>query len=88
MTYSVFKLFEIAVCSSHFDYFEISIPVMRIRLTIANIVQIIISDVAHTVYKIYSDFKLFEIADCSAYFDYFEISTPVMGIMLTMANIV
>ena len=88
MTYSVFKLFEIAVCSSHFDYFEISTPVMRIRLTIANSLNHHFRRSAHSVYKIYSDFKLFEIADCSAYFDYFEISTPVMRIMLTMANIV
>ena len=36
--YSVFKLFEIAVCSAHFDFFEISTPVMRIMLTMANIV--------------------------------------------------
>ena len=36
--YTVFKLFEIAVCSAHFDFFEISTPVMRIMLTMANIV--------------------------------------------------
>ena len=36
--YSVFKLFEFAVCSAHFDFFEISTPVMRIMLTMANIV--------------------------------------------------
>ena len=48
--YSDFKLFEIAVCSAHFDFFEISTPVMRIMLTMANIVEIIISDMAHTVY--------------------------------------
>ena len=34
--YSVFKLFEIAVCSVHFDIFEIATPVMRIMLTMAN----------------------------------------------------
>ena len=48
--YRVFKLFEITVCSTHFDFFEITTPVMRIMLTMANIVQIIISDMAHTVY--------------------------------------
>ena len=32
------KLFEIAVCFAHFDFFEISTPVMRIMLTMANIV--------------------------------------------------
>ena len=36
--YTAFKLFEIAVCSAHFDFFEISTPVMRIMLTMANIV--------------------------------------------------
>ena len=36
--YSVFKLFEIAVSSAHFDIFEIATPVMRIMLTMANIV--------------------------------------------------
>ena len=36
--YTVFKLFEIADCSAHFDFFEISTPVMRIMLTMANIV--------------------------------------------------
>ena len=36
--YSVFKLFEIAVCSATFDFFEITILVMRIILTMANIV--------------------------------------------------
>ena len=44
-----FKLFEIAVCFAHFDFFEISTPVMRIMLSMANIVQIIISDIAHIV---------------------------------------
>ena len=36
--YSDFKLFEIAVCFAHFDFFESSTPVMRIMLTMANIV--------------------------------------------------
>ena len=33
-----FKLFEIPVCFAHFDFFEISTPVMRIKLTMANTV--------------------------------------------------
>ena len=45
-----FKIFEIPVCFAHFDFFEISTPVMRIVLTIANTVQIIIFDIARTVY--------------------------------------
>ena len=36
--YSVYKLFEIAVCSPRFGFFEITTPVMRIMLTMANIV--------------------------------------------------
>ena len=44
-----FKLFEIAVCCEHFDIFEIITTVMRIMLTMANIVEIIISDIAHTL---------------------------------------
>ena len=34
--YSVFKLFEFAISSPHFDFFEITTPVMRIMLTMAN----------------------------------------------------
>ena len=37
-TYSVFKLFKIAVCFAHFGFYEISTVVMRIMLTMANIV--------------------------------------------------
>ena len=36
--YSIFKLFEFAVCLAHFDFFEITTPVMHIMLTMANIV--------------------------------------------------
>ena len=36
--YNVFKLFEFAVCFAHFDFFGISTPIMRIMLTMANIV--------------------------------------------------
>ena len=38
MSYSDLKLFEIAVCFAHFDFFEVSTPVMRIILTMAKIV--------------------------------------------------
>ena len=34
----IFKVFEIAVCFAHFGLFEISTPVRRLMLTIANIV--------------------------------------------------
>ena len=35
---SVFKLFEIAVCSANFYFFEFSTPVILIMLTMVNIV--------------------------------------------------
>ena len=57
--YSVLKLFDFAVCSAHFDFFEITTPVMRIMLAMANIVQIIISDMAHTVYIRFTVFSNF-----------------------------
>ena len=85
--YSVFKLFEFAVCFANFDFFEITTPVMRIMLTMANIVQIIISDMAHTVYinfTVFSNFRNY----CSAHFVFFGITTPVVRIVLSMANIV
>ena len=47
--YSVLKLFEIAVCFAHFGFYEISTPVMRPMETMVNIVQVIISDIGHTV---------------------------------------
>ena len=49
-TCSVLKLFEIAVCSASFDFFEITTPMMRLMLAMADVVQIIISDMAHIVY--------------------------------------
>ena len=57
--YSVLKLFQFAVCVAHFDFFEISTPMMRIMLTMANIVLIIISDMAHKVYIRFTVFSNF-----------------------------
>ena len=57
--YSVLKLFEIGVCSAPFDFFEITTPMMRLMLAMANIVQIIISDMAHTVYIRFTVFTNF-----------------------------
>ena len=48
--YSVLKLFAIPVCFAHFGFYEISTPVMRTMLTMVNVVQIITSHIAHTVY--------------------------------------
>ena len=57
--YSVLKLFEIAVCSPPFDFLEITTPMMRLMLAMANILQIIISDMAHTVYIRFTVFSNF-----------------------------
>ena len=58
-TCSVLKLFEIAVCSARFDFFEITTPMMRLMLAMADIVQIIISDIAHIVYIRFTVFSNF-----------------------------
>ena len=47
--YSVLKSFEIAVCFAHFGFYKISTPVMPTTLSVANIVYIIISNIAHIV---------------------------------------
>ena len=89
-TYSVLKLFEIAVCFAHFGIFEISSAVRGIMLTnyTKNSLNHDFQHCAQCVYEIYSVFKVFEIAVCFAHFGWFEISTPVMSNMLTIANIV
>ena len=61
---------------------------MRMMLTIANIVYIIISNIEHSVYQIYSLLKFFEIPVSFPHFCFYEISTPVMGPMETVVNIV
>ena len=48
--YSVLKIIEITVCFAHFGFYEISTPVMRIMLTMVNVVQIIISEIAPPFY--------------------------------------
>ena len=50
--YSIFKVFEIAVCFAHFVVFAIWTP-----LAMVNVVQIIISDIAHTVYMRFTVFS-------------------------------
>ena len=44
------NLSKLLVCFAHFGFYEISTPVMRTMLTMVNVVQIIISDIAQTVY--------------------------------------
>ena len=45
-----FETFRNCILFAHFGFYEISTVVMRIMLTMANIVLIIISNIAHTVY--------------------------------------
>ena len=49
--YSIFEVFEIAVCFAHFVVFEIWTP-----LAMVNVVQIIISNIAHSVYMRFTVF--------------------------------
>ena len=53
---SVLKLFKMAVCFAQFGFYEISTPVMRTMLTMMNVVQIILFDIAHTVYIVFTAF--------------------------------
>ena len=50
--YSIFKVFEIAVCFAHFVVFEIWTP-----LAMVNVVQIIISNITHSVYMRFTVFS-------------------------------
>ena len=87
--YSVFKVFEIAVCFPHFGLFEISTPVMSNMLTIANIVWMIITNIAHTVHMTFTVFSKFsKIAVCFAHFGIFEIWTALILTILAMVNVV
>ena len=47
---TIFKVCEIAVCFAHFGLFEISTPVMSNMLTMANILWMIITNIAHILY--------------------------------------
>ena len=54
--YSVLKIIEVTVCFAHFGIYEISTPVLRTILTMVNVVQIILSDIAHSVYITFTVF--------------------------------
>ena len=87
--YSVLKSFEIAVSFAHFVFYKISTPVMPTTLCVANIVYIIISDFAHTVYIRFTGFwnfsKLFFVLHILACVKNFY---PVMPTPLSMVKIV
>ena len=66
---------------------------MRTMITMVNVVQIIISDIAKAVYirsTVFWNFSklFFENPVCFAHFGFYQISTPVMRTMLTMVNVV
>ena len=55
--YSVFKVFEIAVCFAHFGLFEIWTALILTILAMVNVVQFIISNIAHIVYMRFTVFS-------------------------------
>ena len=57
--YIVFKLFEIAVCSAHLGFFEICTPLILTMLAMVNVLQIIISNIAHSAYMRFTVFQSF-----------------------------
>ena len=62
---------------------------MRPMETMVNIIQVIISDIGHTVqirFTVFSNFS--KLLFVLRIFGWFEISTPAMRMMLTNANIV
>ena len=48
--YSIWKVFEMAVCFAHIGLLEIWTALILTMLAMVNVVQIIISDIAHSVY--------------------------------------
>ena len=67
--YIVFKLFEIAVCFAHFGFFEIWTPLILSMLAMVNVVQIIISNIAHSVYMRFTVFQSFP--NCNLFCTFF-----------------
>ena len=67
--YSIFKLFEIAVCFAHFGFFEIWTPLILTMLAMVNVLQIIISNIAHSVYMRFTVFQSFP--NCNLFCTFF-----------------
>ena len=57
--YIVLKLFEIAVCFAHLVFFEIWTPLILTMLAMVNVLKIIISIIAHSVYMRFTVFQSF-----------------------------
>ena len=58
-TYSVFKVFQISISFAHFVVSEIWTPLILTMLAMANVVHIIISNIAHSVYMRFTVFSRF-----------------------------
>ena len=57
--YSICKVFEMAVCLAHFGFFEIWTALILTMLARVNVVQIVISNVEHTLYMRFTVFSKF-----------------------------
>ena len=58
-TYSICKVFEMAVCFAHFGLFEIWTPVILTLPAMVNVVQFIICNIAQSVYMRFTVFSKF-----------------------------
>ena len=67
--YIVLELFEIPVCFAHFAFFEIWTPLILTMLAMVNVLQIIISNIAHSVYMRFTVFQSFP--NCNLFCTFF-----------------
>ena len=87
--YCISKVFEIAVCFAHFVFLDIWTPLILSMLAMVNVVQIIICNIAHSVYMRFSLFlKFAKLQFVLHILAYSKFLLLVMSNMLTMANIV
>ena len=75
--YGICKVFEMAVCFSHFGLFEIATPLRSMMLTMANVVLIIISNITHTVHMRFTVFAKF--SKCCLFFTFWLIRNCYPG---------
>ena len=88
-TYSVLKLFEIAVCFAHFGHIRnLYCGEAHHANYTKHSLNLHFQHCAHCVYDIYSIWKVFEMAVCFAHIGLFEIWTALILTMLAMVNVV
>ena len=75
--YSVLKLFEIAVCFAQSSFYKLSTPVMPAMLTVVNVVQTIIFDIAHPLYITFTVFWNF--SSCKHNVGFWGRAYPPLG---------